>query len=469
MKDKQLLHMSLIGLVAAMAGLLFGFDTGVISGAILFINHHFALTAIQTEMVVASVLLGAFLGAISCGRLCDLIGRKRILLITALTFIIGTLVSGFAMQVSQLMLGRFILGVAIGIASFSAPLYLSELSVKEYRGFMVTLYHLALTLGIFASYLIDYHYEPGGQWRLMLLSGIYPALLMFCGVLFLPESPRFLCQKGQIDRARAILKALRKPEAVESEITEITNSKREDSQFSDIVRDKNLRRVLVVGMSLATLQQVTGINTIIYYAPTIFTLSGFDNHYAIYLTLFIGGLNALVNFLILPLVDKLGRRKLLICGLTGMAVSLMLLGLVISLKANHPSLSPLIGFSMMCYIASFSASLGPITFVVTSEIFPLNIRGVGMSLSMSCNWFCNMLVAMTFLTLIQFFGMTHTFYFYAMMCFVALSFVYYFVPETKGVSLENIESNLYNGLPTRQLGQVVNDPIEQGAPHATAR
>lgn len=442
----------LISTVAALAGLLFGFDTGVISGAILFINHDFGLSHFQTEIVVSSVLLGALLGAISSGRLCDHWGRKKIIILTALIFVVGSLVCAFSKNIYILTSGRIALGVAIGIASFSAPLYLAELSRPQRRGFIVSLNQLAITLGILFSYLVNYYFADTANWRMMLLTGVLPAVLLLVGMLFLPESPRFLLLKGKIQAAKQVLSRIRPPFEIEPEVQTILTLKTPTLPVSALIKDKHLFRILVVGLMIAIMQQVTGINTIIYYAPTIFKLAGFDTSNAILVTIIVGVVNVVFTILVLPMVDRLGRRRLLFIGLSGMIMSLALLGYAFHQSSLTEFVRYLTLLSMVIYIACFAISLGPIAFVLISEIFPLTIRGLGMSLSLSANWGSNMIVALTFLTLIHQLGASNTFYFYAAISLLSLLFVYYFIPETKGASLEDIEKRLSSGVPTRWLG-----------------
>lgn len=444
----------LISSVAALAGLLFGFDTGVISGAILFINKDFQLNHIQTEVVVSAVLFGAFFSALVSGRLCDIHGRKNVIILTAITFIIGTLVCSFSPSVSGLIVGRLILGFAIGIASYAAPLYLAEISPKKIRGFLVTLNQLAITMGILFSYLVDFAFSYQQAWRLMLFVGIVPALLLLIGMFFLPESPRYLLLKRKIDEARQILAKIRPAGEVENEMSAIIHSQTHRSlRGSDLWSKKRFRAILMVGITLAVTQQVTGINTIIYYAPTIFQRAGFHTTNAILVTTLIGVVNVAFTLIALPLIDRIGRKTLLLVGVSGMCISLMVMGFAFTQNIVNDSLRYMLMASMMTYIACFAFSLGPMVFVILSEIFPLAIRGQGMSLAMSANWGANTIVALLFLSIIHQIGMTQTFYLFAVLCLLTLCFVFYFIPETKGVSLEQIERNIFAGVASRHLGQ----------------
>ncbi|WP_367607998.1 sugar porter family MFS transporter [Legionella sp. W05-934-2] len=444
----------LISSVAALAGLLFGFDTGVISGAILFINNDFQLSHVQTEVVVSAVLFGAFFSALMSGRLCDIHGRKKVIILTALTFIVGTLVCAFTPNVNGLVLGRLILGLAIGIASYAAPLYLAEISPKKTRGFIVTLNQLAITVGILFSYLVDYAFSYQEAWRVMLFVGIVPALLLFVGMMYLPESPRYLLLKKKVEEARQLLAKIRPANEVEDELSAIIHSQEAKSiRGRDLWMNKRFRAILLVGITLAISQQVTGINTIIYYAPTIFQRAGFHTTNAILVTTMIGIVNVVSTLIALPLIDRIGRKTLLLVGVSGMCISLVMMGYAFTQHVLNDSLRYLLITSMMAYIACFAFSLGPMVFVILSEIFPLAIRGRGMSLAMSGNWGANTLVALSFLSIIHQIGMTQTFYLFALMCVLTLCFIFYFIPETKGISLEQIERNIVDGVASRHLGQ----------------
>lgn len=441
-----------ISVFAALAGLLFGYDTGIISGAILFIKKDFALSAFQIEMVVSAVLLGALIGSGLSGRVTDRFGRRKVLIFTAITFIIGSLASALAPNVDFLILGRTILGVAIGVGSFTAPLYLAEIAPQRIRGMLVSLNQLAITIGIVFSYLVNYYFSAQGRWTWMLGLGVVPAVILLLGTMFLPESPRWMILRGWEHKARTILQRIRVGENINKEFDEIQQTVKMEKGTHRLLLAKWVRPILFISLGLSFFQQVTGINTIIYYAPTILQLAGFKQAGgAILATLGIGIVNVLFTIIALPLIDKWGRRPLLLLGLSGMFISLAIMGIAF----YYPGFAALrwvaVG-SMVIYIASFAMSLGPIMWLIISEIFPLNIRGVGASLAISASWGFNMIVALTFLTLIQLMGPSHTFWLYAFLCILGWLFVYFIVPETKGCSLEHIEQNLRAGRPSRELG-----------------
>lgn len=434
-----------ISAIAAIAGMLFGYDTGVISGAILFIEKDFSLSAIDVGFVVSAVLLGALIGSSMSGRACDYLGRRKALMIACFIFIIATIGSALAPNTAILIASRLVLGIAIGITSYSAPLYLAEIAPAEIRGMLVSLNQLAITIGIVVSYIVDLYFAANGEWRYMLAFGILPAVVLLLGLIVLPESPRWMLLQGLKDEAKKVLKKLRGNANVDKEFSDMTASVNQTEGTWKELFAKTLRPIIYISIGLAFFQQATGVNTIIYYAPTIFTMAGFEQaSSAILATLGVGVVNVLFTIISLFLIDRWGRRPLLFVGLTGMLISLFLVGVVL----DHPDLENGRWIAVTCivgYIACFAMSLGPIYWLMISEIFPLNIRGIGTSLAVATLWFFNMMVALTFPPLLEALGKTHTFWLYTFFCLLGLLFVYYIVPETKGVSLEDIEKNLKAG------------------------
>ncbi len=445
-----------VALIAALSGILFGYDTGVISGAILFIRDEFSLSPQLNGLVVSAVLFGALLGAIISGWLTDRFGRKNLLIVDAIIFIIGTLGSSFATHLSALIISRIIVGIAIGIASYIAPLYISEIAPAKYRGALVSFNQLAITLGILLSYVVDSIFAESQAWRWMLGIGIIPAVLLLIGMIFLPYSPRWLMSRGRETEA---LKALKKingqhhSECLE-QLQIIKNSLRQQKGNWRMLFSSPIRTTLFIAGGLAFLQQVTGINTIIYYAPTIFQMAGFNSaSSAISTTMIIGVAFVLFTILALPLVDSLGRRFLLLTGLTAMSLSLGLLSWTFHLQHPGPVLKQLTLISMLVFIAGFAISLGPIMWLMIAEIFPLKVRGLGASIATCINWSSNWLVAITFLSLISWIGPSGAFGIYFSLSLIAIVFVYLWVPETKACTLEDIEANLYAGKSARRLGE----------------
>lgn len=447
-----------VSAIAALAGLLFGFDTGIISGALLFIQRDMQLSTGMQELIVSSVLLGAMFGSLASGTLTDRFGRRRLMLVISGLFIFGTLIATLATTVYTILLGRLFIGLAIGIGSYTAPLYIAEVSPVNLRGGLVSLNQLAITIGILCSYLINYAFtNTEGSWRWMFGIGVIPAILLSIGMIFLPESPRWLVKRNLLEEAKNTLRKLRRTDNVNDEIRDIQNSLRvRQATFSEIF-SANIRPVLFLGAMLGLIQQVTGINTIIYYAPTIFQLAGFqDASSSILATVGIGVVNVLATIFAVFMLDKLGRRPLLLAGLTGMGVSL--LGLSLAFFANASAALPWI--AMCCtftYIICFAFSLGAILWLMVSEIFPLEIRATAMSIAVFSCWFWNFVVSSTFLTLLDAIGPGGAFLLYAVMCAASFVFCYHKTPETTGVTLEQIEQNIRNGLPLREIGNLASE------------
>jgi sugar porter (SP) family MFS transporter len=444
----------LVSFVAALAGLLFGFDTGIISGALLFIKGSFPVSISMKEMIVGSVLAGAILGSLSSGVLTDRYGRRGIMLVIAVLFIIGTAIAALAASINMILFGRIFIGLAIGIGSYTAPLYIAEAAPTERRGGLVTLNQLMITIGIFMSYCVNYIFaNTNGSWRWMFAIGVIPALLLGLGMLLLPESPRWLVKQKQIERARETLQYLRGSKNVEHEIIDIQNSLQIKSAGFKQVFAKWLRPVLLVGLFLGFLQQAVGINTIIYYAPTIFYMAGFKTaSTSILATVGVGLLNVLATVFAVKYLDKIGRRPLLLAGLIGMGGSLLFLSYAFHTHVHAESLRWLTIGSAFIYIISFAFSLGALLWVIVAEIFPLEFRGMAMSFVVATSWFWNLAVSSTFLSLLNRLGASDTFMIYASVCILGFIASYLWVPETKGVTLEQIENNIRNGYSVRDIG-----------------
>lgn len=452
--NKQLFIYVVCG-IGALTGFLFGFDSGVISGAILFIKQQFHLTAGGQELVISAVLGGAVVGAVFSGRLSDYFGRQRLLLVSAVVFVGGTFISAYAGSVSMLVWGRLLLGAAIGVTSSVAPVYLSELAPYEIRGALIALYQLAITLGIFVSYIIDYSFSKSGAWHDMLGIGVIPAIILFVGLLFLPKSPRWLMAKGKEAKAEKVLEKLRESHRVQAELNDIKSAIAEEGRANwKLLFSRWAMPALVVAVGMAILQQLVGINTIIYYGPTIFNIIGFKGaEGATAAAIIIGVVNVGATFLGMYLIDKLGRRPLVIMGLVLMIVGHLILSWTFHYQHGMPDvLRAFALLGMISFIVGFAASLGIISWVLNAEVFPLKIRGLGSSMAATSNWIFNAVVSSTFLTLIHVFGESGTFLMYAAICAVGLVLVIIFMPETKGITLERLEHNLHKGVSIRHLG-----------------
>jgi sugar porter (SP) family MFS transporter len=430
-------------LFAALGGLLFGYDTGVISGALIFIKRDFNLTTIAEEIVVSGVLLGATIGAIIGGRLADRFGRRRILLVTATIFGVGALASAFSPSPAVLIVSRIVLGVAIGLSSTTVPVYLAEVSPPDARGWIVSLFQLAVTAGIVSAYLVDYAFASVGGWRWMLGLAVAPALVFGAGMFFLPETPRWLIRSGRHEIARSVLLRIRDNVDVDLEITEIQTSLAQQEQrgtWADLLH-RHVRPALIVGLGLAVFQQITGINTVIYYAPKILQSAGFASASgAILATAEVGVVNFAMTIVAMLLVDRAGRRPLLLIGIAGMIVTLAVLAFGFHGTNQSNNLAWIAVICLMGYVASFAVSLGPIFWLLIAEIYPLKVRGLAEGTAATFNWASNLIVSLTFLTLLEKLGPSYTFALYAFASVASWLFAYYLVPETKGRTLEQIEA-----------------------------
>lgn len=441
--------------ITAIGGLLFGYDTGVISGAILFIKEVFTLSSTSQEIVISAVLIGAVIGAGSGGILADRFGRRKMIILAAVIFVIGAVFTATTVNVYSLIAGRIGVGIAIGIASFIAPMYISEVAPPNIRGALVSLNQLAITMGIVISYLVDFALAPSGGWRWMLGLALIPGTVLGIGMFFMPQSPRWILSKGNDEKARSVLERLRMTKDVGSEMNEINKSLNEQKQtgWSDLLNPL-FKPALIIGVALAIFQQLTGINTVIYYAPTILQFAGLKSaSVAILATVGVGMVNLLITIVAIYLVDKVGRRPLLLIGLIGMIISLGLLGIVFYLPDLSMSLGWFAIIGLMLYVGSFAIGLGPVFWLMISEIYPLKLRGRAMSTATVVNWGMNLLVAITFLSLIQTIGASGTFWFYSIIGIIAWFFIYRFVPETKGKTLEEIESHWRQGKHPLEMGK----------------
>ncbi|MCW6506800.1 sugar porter family MFS transporter [Lichenifustis flavocetrariae] len=443
------MHASLIAATAALGGLLFGYDTGVISGALLFLRDAFHLSSFMQGVVTSVALAAAALGAAVAGDVADRFGRRPVILVTALIFVAGSLVCAFAGSLPVLIVGRLLVGLAIGVSSMLAPLYLAETAPAESRGALVSLNQLMITTGIVVSYLVGYAFSAQGQWRWMLGLGALPGVILAGGMLALPESPRWLAGHGHIADARRALKALRgsyeRATEVEAELAQLEQDlKREakaEAKQHVSIWDPSSRMPLIVGVGLAAFQQVTGINTVIYFAPTIFQAAGLSSASAsILATAGIGVVNVAMTLVAIRLIDRVGRRKLLLVGLGGMAASLCVLAAAFLFQSGSSVLGWLTAASLTAYVGFFAVGLGPVFWLLISEIFPQAVRGRGMSLATTANWGCNLVVALSFLAMVDALGRPVTFFVYAALTAAAFVFTQRLVPETKGRSLEDIQT-----------------------------
>ncbi len=436
----------LVAAIASLGGLLFGYDTGVISGALPFIKQDFALNPTMQGVATSAVLVGATLGAACAGILSDRFGRKRVILVVALLFVIGALGSALAPSLGMLIAARIVVGIAIGVASMLTPLYLAEIAPKQQRGAIVSLNQFCITFGILVSYLADYALTGAADnWRWMLGLGMVPGAILFFGMLTLPESPRWLAGLGRMEEARAALGHMRESGEVEAELAELRTDLRQESgkiaPWSALF-EKRGRTPLIIGVALAVFQQVTGINTVIYYAPIIFQSAGLSSaSVSILATAGVGLVNVIMTVVAMRLMDRAGRRALLLVGLAGMIVMLLTLSAGFALGSKGAVAYITVG-SVALYVGFFAIGLGPVFWLLISEIFPLSVRGRGMCVATVSNWGSNFVVALVFPGVVAALGSATAFFIFAVLSLGALGFTYTMVPETKGRSLEEIESQM---------------------------
>lgn len=412
-----------IAIVAAMGGLLFGFDTGVISGAIPFFQKDFGIDDSMVEVVTSSGLLGAILGALCCGKLTDRIGRRKVILTSAVIFAIGALWSGWAPGIYHLIAARLFLGVAIGISSFA-----DEASVS--------------------------------CWRPMFYVGVIPAIILFVGMLLVPPSPRWLMSVGREEESLSVLKMVEHPDLENASFERMRNEMRKNDErqgrFKDLAQPW-LRNALVIAIGIMFFQQFVGINTVIYYSPKIFLMSGFGGAVsAIGASVGVGVVNLLFTLLSVYFVDRLGRRKLYFLGLSGIVISLLLLATSFIFAARLGDSGKWLSIVLIfLYVGFFAISIGPLGWLIVSEVFPQKLRGLGSSLGSLSVWFFNAIVSFTFFKILKVFSIPGTdltingesqgnpagaFLFYAFIGILAIIWGYFYVPETKGVPLEKIEA-----------------------------
>jgi sugar porter (SP) family MFS transporter len=434
-----------VAIIAALGGLLFGYDTGVISGALLFIRKDLQAGQFAQQWIVASLLVGAVIGAVISGWSADALSRRWTKVVSGSVYVLGALGSAFAQNVPQLVAARFVLGLSVGTASFVSPMYISEQTPPRLRGGTVSFNQLMITGGIFLAYIADWALKGigPGNWRWMLGLGALPGLALALGMAFLvPHSPRWLVEKDREEEARDVLEDTREGD-VGDELDQIREVSQQQGQVR--VRDllaRGLRPMLVVGLGLAIFQQIVGVNTVIYFAPTILSYTGLDAGSAVTQALIVGLTNVVFTVVAILLLDRIGRRPLLVIGTAGLTVALALLGAFFAFPSWQQSAPWLALAALVLYIAAFAVGLGPVFWLMISEIYPLRIRSTAMALATVANWTFNFLVSYFFLSLVGWIGKAGTFWLYAAIGVAAVLFFWWRVPETKGRSLEEIERDL---------------------------
>lgn len=448
-----------VAIIGSVAGFLFGYDEGIIAGSLDLVKNYFNLNPTHIGVMASALPFGALfgsmlIGAVTASQSVKRFGRRTLLSFAGILFFLGALGAGFADSITVLILSRLILGLAIGVASVMAPLYLAETATFETRGAVVAIYQLAMTFGIVCSYSVNYLFIDNHDWRAMFASSALPAMILSIGILFMPESPRWLCSVGRRDAASKALKKLRQSHLIEQELADIevtlANEPRKGSWL--FLFQKPLLPVLMLGTILFCLQQLSGINVVIYFAPEIFKNLGMNSSTGqILATIGIGLVNMLVTVIAILSVDKIGRRNLLLFGFSGMFFSLLALCMFsLCQVAWLPYLSVV---CLILYIFSFAVSVGPIPHISMAEIFPLHVRGAGMGFSAMSNWSFNTVVIFSFPILERMMGIEYTFALYALICILGLVYTYFYMPETKGISLERIENYIMSGKSLRWLGR----------------
>ncbi len=431
----------LVSFVAALGGLLFGFDTAIISGAIPYIKEFFNMDEYVLGWSVSSILIGCAVGALLAGRIADLYGRRSSLIICAVLFAVSGLGAGLANHLSVFIAFRLIGGLGVGAAAMVSPMYIAELAPAHLRGRLVACYQLAIVFGILVAYMVNYILDDWGanNWRWMFASQVIPAVVFLLLLLLVPETPRWLIMKGREQKGRAVLEKIMEGPVVDTEMVQIRNSFRNEGHTITLwhLFKKPYSKVLFIGIITAVFQQVTGINAIIYYAPVIFKETGIDSSSSLLQTIVIGIVNIIATFVAIGLVDKIGRKKLLLAGSFSMGISLIAIGLCFHFNYFEHYL---VLIFMLLYVASFGSTLGAVVWVYLAEIFPNRIRSLALSVATLALWLADFVVTLSFPIMAKELGTSFTMICYAVLC--AAAFIYFLVKikETRGKTLEDIET-----------------------------
>ena len=424
-------------IIASIGGFLFGYDTGIISGALLFIKQDFILSVWQSELLVAAALFGALIAAILCGILANKTGRRAKLLLSALLFTAGSIGCFLAPSLIWLLFNRFIVGLAIGITSYTTPLYIAEIAPSRYRGGLVAFNTIAVTRGIVTAYLVSYLLADLQAWRFMFGLGSVPSVMLLISIHYLPESPRWLLKIGDYKQAKAMLiklhgeslQAMTEYQLIESHIKQF------NPPWQSLFQPMYLR-LLILGFILALIQQCTGINAILYYAPWLFEKLNLDHHSLFSVTFVIGLINFLMTIAAVYTVDKIGRRPLLLYGLGIMIISLFLLGLVLTI---FPAQCWLAIACIFMFVAAYAMSIGCLFWIIIAELYPLNVRNMVMGFASGIHWAANLMVSLVFLSALDSIGISLTFWCFACAGLAGWLYCWFYLPETARFSLEDIE------------------------------
>ena len=435
---KATLYVIAITVVAAIGGLIFGFDTAIVAGATRYMKEQFSLNSLQEGWTVSVVLIGCMFGSGLAGPVSDRIGRRRFMLISAVLFFASAVGCSIPRTIAEFVLFRFIGGLGIGSAAVLSPLYIAEVSPARVRGALVSVNQMAIVTGILLAYFINWVFAGAGpsNWRYMYAAGAVPSLVFFALLLKVPESPRWLVKRGREDEAMRVLTQVDTADAAGRGLREIKETLAlEKGSFAELFQP-GFRRPILIAIVLAVFQQITGINAILYYAPRIFESAGFARMSAIGQSTIIGFANMIFTIVAIVLADRVGRRPLLLVATGGMGISLVLLGAAFKFQFLPPSA---LLFAILLYIAFFASAMGPLVWVVMAEIFPIRMRGAAMGIATLILWFADFVVTLTFPVISDKLNASTAFWIYAAMCALDFIFMIFYLPETKGKSLEEIE------------------------------
>lgn len=431
----------LIFFLGALGGLLYGYDMGVISGALLFIKDDIPLNSFTEGLVVSSMLIGAIVGSGASGPMSDRLGRRRVVFIIAIIFIIGALILALAPSMPVLVIGRLIIGLAVGGSTAIVPVYLSEMAPTAQRGSLSSLNQLMITIGILSSYLINYALAPIEGWRWMLGLAVVPSLILLIGVAFMPESPRWLLEHKSEKAARDVMRLTFNDSEIDKEIAAMKEINRISDSTWNVLKSPWLRPTLIIGAVFALFQQIIGINAIIYYAPTIFSKAGLGDATSILGTVGIGTVNVLITIVAIMIIDKVDRKRLLVIGNIGMVSSLLIMAILIWAIGIQSS-AWIIILCLTIFIIFFGFTWGPVLWVMLPELFPMRARGAATGVAALVLSIGSLLVAQFFPMLTEILPVEQVFLIFAVIGIFALFFVIKYLPETRGRSLEEIEADL---------------------------
>lgn len=431
----------LIFFLGALGGLLYGYDMGVISGALLFIKDDIPLNSVTEGLVVASMLVGAIFGSGASGPLSDRLGRRRVVFVIAIVYFVGALILALAPSMPVLVIGRLVIGLAVGGSTAIVPVYLSEMAPTEQRGSLSSLNQLMITIGILSSYLINYAFTPIEGWRWMLGLAVVPSLILLIGVAFMPESPRWLLEHRSEKAARDVMKLTFKDSEIDKEIADMKEINSISESTWNVLKSPWLRPTLIIGCIFALLQQIIGINAIIYYAPSIFSKAGLGDATSILGTVGIGTVNVIITIVAIMIIDKIDRKRLLVIGNIGMVASLLIMAVLIWTIGIQSS-AWIIVACLTLFIIFFGFTWGPVLWVMLPELFPMRARGAATGAAALVLSIGSLLVAQFFPILTEVLPVEQVFLIFAVIGICALIFVIKYLPETRGRSLEEIEADL---------------------------